>query len=325
MANNFKEEPKTAPQPDRWYDLSLGSSFKEDASNKYCTLRYEFRPASIDKSKPGALHKNKGNRVSVEFQNNQPGKSKVPFEGSSEDYKDNDAVLFFDGHTFRLERLHRSVKVRIRQPGECIAASGSSGDPRLSPLIGKGIKPPQIAKPTVPSFPVEVERIDFEKPPVPASRFTGKGIEDNQIEPPNVADRSSPKNDDEAKDHCDIDIDDIFGSSSPYDDDGMTTEDKDIDVGPADNNAPLQHHQNYSDDEIADVDDSGDEEHKGRINAAEALKAQVNNATDGDNDNQSSSSGSSSESGSSASDSASGSGGNTSSDHEGSDDDVTSI
>ncbi|KDO64722.1 hypothetical protein CISIN_1g038005mg [Citrus sinensis] len=40
MANNSKEEPKTGPEPDRWYNLTLGSSFKEDSSNKYCTLRF---------------------------------------------------------------------------------------------------------------------------------------------------------------------------------------------------------------------------------------------------------------------------------------------
>lgn len=39
MAGNSKEEPKTGPQSDRWYNLTLGSSFKDDSSNKYCTLR----------------------------------------------------------------------------------------------------------------------------------------------------------------------------------------------------------------------------------------------------------------------------------------------
>lgn len=43
MANNSKEEPKTGPEPDRWYNLTLGSSFKEDSSNKYCTLRCKLK------------------------------------------------------------------------------------------------------------------------------------------------------------------------------------------------------------------------------------------------------------------------------------------
>ncbi|KAF5931150.1 hypothetical protein HYC85_032023 [Camellia sinensis] len=88
-SNNKKEESNTAPQPDRWFNLTLGSSFKDHyPSSKFCTLRYEFKPASIDKNQAGLLHKNKENRVTVEFHNNQPGKPKVTFEGSSEDYKE---------------------------------------------------------------------------------------------------------------------------------------------------------------------------------------------------------------------------------------------
>ncbi|KAF2316745.1 hypothetical protein GH714_042086 [Hevea brasiliensis] len=287
MAQNCKEEPKTAPQSDRWYNLTLGPSFKEDASNnKYCTLRYEFKPASIDKTKPGSLHKNKENRVSVEFQNIQLGKPKVTFEGSSEDYKENDAVLFFDGETFRLERLHRAVKQLrlLRQPGESATAAAQSGpaiEPRLSP-VGKGTK------------------------------VSSKGISGHPTDPPNISTLSpSPKND-EAEDHQDIDIEDIFGSSSPFDNAAEQKGNAGFDI-----NVPQQ---NDTDDEIADVDDSGDEVEKGR-NAAEALRAQVNAE---EQDEQTSSSTSSSGSGSSGS--GSGSGSSSSSDSEGSDEDsVNSI
>lgn len=104
----------------------------------------EFKPASIDKNQPGKLHKTKDNKVAVEFQNNLPGKPKVSFEGSSEDYKDNDAVLFFDGTSFRLERLHRSVKRlrHVRQPGESAAVAAATLPPpeASSPPLGKGSK-----------------------------------------------------------------------------------------------------------------------------------------------------------------------------------------
>uniref|UniRef100_A0A803MJY8 Transcription elongation factor Eaf N-terminal domain-containing protein n=1 Tax=Chenopodium quinoa TaxID=63459 RepID=A0A803MJY8_CHEQI len=148
MSMNKIEEPSTAPSPDQWYTLSLGSTFKDhQPSSKFCTLRYEFKPASIDKTQPGALHKTKDNKVSVEFNNNQPGKPKVTFEGNSgEDYKENDAVLLFDGHSFRLERLHHAVK-RLRHnrlPGESSAAASAA-----SSAADGG------------SSPVEVERIDI--------------------------------------------------------------------------------------------------------------------------------------------------------------------
>lgn len=126
----------------------------------------EFKPASIDKSQAGSLHKNKENRVSVEFHNNQPGKPKVTFEGSSENYKDNDGVLFFDGQTFRLERLHRAVKRlrHVRLPGEAAAAAAaaSAATPvpavaameSRSPPLGKTTKSQPLTKAVAHSVPV---------------------------------------------------------------------------------------------------------------------------------------------------------------------------
>ena len=131
----------------------------------------EFKPASIDKTKAGSLHKTKENRVSVEFHNNQLGKPKVTFEGSSEEYKENDAVLFFDGESFRLERLHRAVKQlrHLRKPGESAAAAAAAAssappavaaavEPRLSPVAKGGAKPSQpqahLSKPAFQAVPV---------------------------------------------------------------------------------------------------------------------------------------------------------------------------
>jgi len=40
--NSTNEEPNTAPEPDRWYDIKLGSSFQDHhnhSSPKFCTLR----------------------------------------------------------------------------------------------------------------------------------------------------------------------------------------------------------------------------------------------------------------------------------------------
>lgn len=98
----------------------------------------------------------------MEFHNNQLGKPKVTFEGSSEEYKENDAVLFFDGETFRLERLHRAVKQlrHLRKPGESTAAAsvvaGAQSVPapelRLSPA-GRGAKPGNLGRNTFSAVP----------------------------------------------------------------------------------------------------------------------------------------------------------------------------
>ncbi|CAL0300333.1 unnamed protein product [Lupinus luteus] len=317
MANKSKEEPKTAPDSGRWYDLSLGPSFKDQSSSKYCTLRYDFKPASVDKTKSAWMHKTKENRVSVEFQNNQIGKPKVVFEGNSEEYRENDAVLFFDGTTLRLERLHSAVNQlrHLRMPGESAAASSMvapgvpTSDPRSSP-VGKSVKPAPLGRSLYQAVPVEVERIDIgesENPGMHDINSDSKRPSDQPIEPPIIS-ATSPSAENEVEELEDIDLIDILGSVTPEDDHNAGDKDN---VG-FDINVP------HTDDEIADVDDSGDEVDKGP-NAAEALRAQVN--AEG-REEQTSTSSSSSGTGSSESSSGTGS----SSDSEASDEDsVTSI
>ncbi|CAN8235618.1 unnamed protein product [Cochlearia groenlandica] len=288
MSNHSREEPSTAPKTDQWYDLVLGPSLKDDSSHRFCTLRYEFKPASIDKNRSGTLHKKKDNRVSVEFQNNQPGKSKVTFEGSSEDYKENDAVIFFDGERFRMERLHRAVKQlrHLRTPGESAAASQGSvpvEHHRLSP-VGWAGKSPQVNRSLHQEMPVEVERIEIGKPEYSAEQAI-----------PGNASAISPmddKNDDE-EEHHEIDLVDIFGSFTPENENADNAQH----TGDGEYAESLNNQLSIAEEEIADVDDdSGDEGEKG-LNAAEALRAQVNAEVQKDQ-SSSSSSGSGSSSGS---------------------------
>ncbi|XAR51485.1 hypothetical protein NMG60_11006125 [Bertholletia excelsa] len=285
-SNNRKEEPSSAPQADCWYDLKLGSSIKDhQSSSKFCTLRYEFKPASIDKNQPGSLHKNKENRVTVEFHNNQPGKPKVTFEGSSEDYKENDAVLFFDGKSFRLERLHRAVKRlrHVRLPGESAAAAAASLGPPAesgSPPVSKMAKFQPLNKSIPPSIPVEIERIDIGDYKSSDTKLKNEKVVDYPPVQQNLTIASPEKNDD-LDEQLDIVNDDEDGGQAGN---FGTAANKEFRTG-IDINVP----HNDTDDEIADVDVSDDED-KGR-NAAEALRAQVN--ADAREEQTSSSSGSS--------------------------------
>lgn len=315
-----EDEPSIAPVPDRWYDISLGPSFGHPhPSSKFCTLRYEFKPASVDKSQPGLLRKKRDNRVSVEFQNNQHGKPKVVFNGVAEDYKDNDAVLFFDGETFRLERLHRAVKRlrHMRVPGESAAAVAvGPAVESNSPLDGKAENLQNCCKGEAQDVPVEVERIDMGN-----SETVGVKPEDE-----NTADKlppscSTPKGlteltNDELEEHLDIiDSDDDHEAT-----DAGNLSRREIHSS-IDINVP---HQDEDDDEIANVDVSDDEGNLG-YNAAEALRAQVA----GERQEQSSTSSSSSDSegsessSDSGSDSGSGSSGSNSESSDG--DSVSSI
>ncbi|CAK7344137.1 unnamed protein product [Dovyalis caffra] len=270
--NRSNEEPNTAPEPDRWYNIKLGSSF-QDHHNLSSSKFYEFKPASVDKSQPGSLHKSKDNRVTVEYHNNQQGKPKVTFEGVSEDYRENDAVLFFDGETFHLEQLHRAVKRlrHVRLPGESAAATATAtaalvaaAVETLSPPIGKAANLESLDKGMAHQTPVQVEQIGTDD-------SENLELEDDKsmehlLFPPNPS-TSSPDPKNESEEQVDI----------VNDDDGCETVDKgnasekglsrtglNIDI-----NLP---HQAATDDEIADVDISDDDIDKGP-NAAEALKA----------------------------------------------------
>ncbi|XP_010528517.1 PREDICTED: ELL-associated factor 2 [Tarenaya hassleriana] len=279
-SGNVNGEPSTAPEPNRWYDIKLGPSFKDthSYSPRFCTLRYEFKPASIDNTQPGSLHKSKENRVSVEFQNNQRGKPKVSFEGVSEDYKDKekDAILFFDGETFRLERLNRAVKrLRyVRVPGESVPA------PNPTTVFGLTEEPhPQsTSKLTMVDLPVtdtvqavKVAEIDISNP-VSFEHKNEDGPYSSGANPPVTAQDASAYESEE-----DVNIDDDEDN-----DDGQrttemeTTPCKEFRKGGLDIDINLPHPAEMEDEEIiADVDINDDESYKG-LNAAEALRAQLN-------------------------------------------------
>ncbi|GAB2288884.1 hypothetical protein Dimus_023191 [Dionaea muscipula] len=252
-AGNSIEEPSSAPQPNRWYTLTLGPSFKDHRpSTKFCTLRYGFKPASIDKSQPGTLHKDKDNRVTVDFQNNQLGKPGVTFEGViSDDYKENDAVLFFDGVTFRLERLHRSVKrLRLLEPAATCQA-GVSGD-ASSPLAGKAAKGFNLNKSEIHPVAAEVERIDVGDIGLFGAKTTEMiaDVPPAHLNPPSTA---SPelKNDD-SEELLDIMNDDDNGYGGAASKENEPEKEfhprNHIDI-----NVPLPH-----DEELVDIDGNGD-------------------------------------------------------------------
>ncbi|KAI8024801.1 Meiosis-specific protein ASY1 [Camellia lanceoleosa] len=138
----------------------------------------EFKPTSIDKNRARFLHKNKESRVLREFHNNQPRKPKVTFEGSSEDYKENDAVLFFDGESFWLERLHRAVKRlrHVRLPSEsAAAAAGTSLGPAVeatSPPTSKVAKVQTLNKSIPHSMPSDKFMVKIESIEIIGSKMT---------------------------------------------------------------------------------------------------------------------------------------------------------
>ncbi|XP_074264464.1 uncharacterized protein LOC141586958 isoform X1 [Silene latifolia] len=340
-----KEGLNAAPIPDQWYTLTLGSSFKDhhpQPSPKISTLRYDFMPASVDKTQPGTLHRRK-DKINVEHNHVQPGKPKFNFEGTGETLNENDAVMYFDGSTFRLERLHRSVNrlKHCRLPGE----QHPPLDPTSSPSLGRGVplKPNASARPSTftpprplpppplpppPPLSVEVERMDIgevervnidegermdigevERMDIGEVERTDIGeVERIDIGGKSRSDKSPPP-EHNATISPDFDLEahlDIMNDDD--DDDEAFGPDKSAAAAftGIDINLP---HQNDTDDEIADVDVNDDNGVMGG-NAAAALRALVHKE---EKEEQTSSSSASSGSESSASSSRSGSGSSQSS------------
>jgi ELL-associated factor len=91
----------------------------------------------------------------------------VAFEGSSEDYKDTDAVLFFDGDAFHLEKLHRAFKSlkHKRVPGESNGLTGLTGAgtngggssaEAHSPPLPKVARTQAVNRPSIHALPVSL-------------------------------------------------------------------------------------------------------------------------------------------------------------------------
>ncbi|CAN8232907.1 unnamed protein product [Cochlearia groenlandica] len=283
MNNHNEEEPIIAPEPNRWYNITLGPSLLTTNHHSYtprfCTLPYEFKPASIDYTKPGSFHKSKDNKVTLEFQNNQAnGKPNVRFDGVSEDYNDNDkdAILLFDGESFRMEKLHRSVK-RLKYLR--VHDESSSRAIKDVPLVVKPVKVVEIDI----NSPVSLDHENEEYPYVSSSPnpIVYESEEDVKI------------NDDE-----DDDVGDVQETARKE-----TLSTTEFRTGGLDIDINLPHPGEMEEDEIADVDINDDESFKG-LNAAEALRAQVN-AEAKEESHKSSSSSSGKESESSESDSGS--------------------
>lgn len=286
--NPKSNEPNTAPPAEQWFPISLGSTLREPSSStRFYSLRYEFKPASIDTTRPGSLHKSTDNKVTVDFCNNQAGKPKLSFQGNSEDCKDLDGILFFDGKGFRLERLHRAVKClrHVRTPGESTggAAAGSSGGGALAsggisslePLPSPG----HLNGGLVGSAPnANVEKITHKHPMVQVEEITVGQIETPVVEKKSdkrKADAKLPKGtispapgsptegkgDEEVCVEVNNEVDERTKKLKPAEVPQVEVNiDEDI----------LEEHE--SDYEIEDVDVSEDEE---GVNAAEALRAEA--------------------------------------------------
>lgn len=198
--NNQKDQQAAQIFGSGKHELKLGKSFQEDNSCGFHTIRYDFKPASVDHSREATLDVGESNEVNITFPNiENKGPDSTVFGGSKKPYQ-KECVLIFDHRTgeFTLERLSCNIQVkRQRQEGTSKAQlpprtlhgpSKSSPNPRSSTSHGSKKKADNSTPISSPAAPVEtkVERSPAPQPsplaasepsPAPASApsFADKG------------------------------------------------------------------------------------------------------------------------------------------------------
>ncbi|XP_063964644.1 ELL-associated factor 2-like [Lytechinus pictus] len=225
-----RDQPAGQMFGSRKHELKLGKSFQEDNSCGFHTIRYDFKPASVDHSREAALDVGESNEVNITFPNVE-NKGSTVFGGSKKPYQ-KECVLIFDHRTgeFTLERLSCNIQVkRQRQEGTSKAqmaprtqqtSSKSSPNPRSNSQVNK-------KKDTPIHSPASERKVERSPAPQPSPLAIS--------EPSPAAPASVPSINDKDADSSDSymsasDSDDDSGSSSS----GSSSSDNDDDDGDRD-------------------------------------------------------------------------------------------
>ncbi|XP_005746276.1 ELL-associated factor 2 [Maylandia zebra] len=94
--------------------LKLGETFEKHPKSAYHTVRYDFKPASIDTSCEGELEVGKGEQVTITLPNLEGSSAPVTvFKGSKRPYmKECILIVNHDTGEYRLEKLNSNIAVK---------------------------------------------------------------------------------------------------------------------------------------------------------------------------------------------------------------------
>ncbi|XP_044743473.1 ell-associated factor Eaf-like [Chrysoperla carnea] len=95
-------------------ELKLGDSFTKPRSTAFHTVRYDFKPASVDVNKSATIHVGSNNQITVNVPHlDGAGTSQTVFKGSQKPYQ-KECVLIIDKSTgvITLERLASNIQVK---------------------------------------------------------------------------------------------------------------------------------------------------------------------------------------------------------------------
>ncbi|KAG7463881.1 hypothetical protein MATL_G00181420 [Megalops atlanticus] len=94
--------------------LKLGESFEKQPKSAFHTVRYDFKPASIDTACEGELEVGKGEQVTITLPNLEGSTAPVTvFKGSKRPYmKECILIVNHDTGEYRLEKLNSNIAVK---------------------------------------------------------------------------------------------------------------------------------------------------------------------------------------------------------------------
>lgn len=105
--------------------LKLGKSFEKQPRCAFHTVRYDFKPASIDTSREGDLEVGKGEQVTITLPNIEGSTPPVTvFKGSKKPYlKECILIINHDTGECRLEKLSSNITVKKQESKEAVKFS----------------------------------------------------------------------------------------------------------------------------------------------------------------------------------------------------------
>ncbi|XP_063698017.1 ell-associated factor Eaf [Culicoides brevitarsis] len=138
MNNNFEDHLNLGNDV---HPLKLGSSFSNSqARETFHTIKYDFKPASVDTSKPGKLDVSSNYQVTVTVPHlDGSGVPNTVFKGPTRDYSKKDCLLIInrDTNEITLERLTCNVNVKKTRSENTSKTTGNLPVPQNNAVQSK--------------------------------------------------------------------------------------------------------------------------------------------------------------------------------------------
>ncbi|KAK3543427.1 hypothetical protein QTP70_020905, partial [Hemibagrus guttatus] len=152
--------------------LKLGETFEKQPKSAFHTVRYDFKPASIDTTCEGDLEVGKGEQVTITLPNLEGSTAPVTvFKGSKRPYtKECILIVNHDTGEYRLEKLNSNISVkktraegsskiqsRLEQQTSRLSQQMKSGNGGKAPNNSKSPPAKEKSSPTSPMDDIERE------------------------------------------------------------------------------------------------------------------------------------------------------------------------